>query len=122
MATLFEKLGGMEAIVSAADLFYEKVVADERTSRFFSGIDMELQSTKMVAFMAWAFGGPDEFKGRDLRVAHRDLVTKHGLNDTHFDVVAEHLKATLDELGIAPELTAQVLATVGGTRNEVLDR
>ena len=72
-------------------------------------------------FMAWAFGGPAEYKGRDLRTAHQGLLSR-GLNDTHFDAVAMHLKATLEELGITPDLVKEVLAVVETTRKDVLLR
>jgi hemoglobin len=83
---------------------------------------MEAQTKKQVAFMTWAFGGPAEYRGRDLRAAHANLVRDRGLTDSHFDAVAEHLQATLVELGVAPELITEVLSIVGGTRNDVLSR
>lgn len=121
-ATLYERLGGEAAIMAAVNLFYEKVLADEVTRPFFNEMDMMAQTTKQIAFMAHAFGGPEEFKGRDLRTAHAELVKTRGLSDVHFDAVAKHLEATLRELQIAPDLIAEVLAVVGGTRNEVLSR
>jgi len=120
--SLFERIGGLEAIMAAADLFYEKVMRDPLLARFFQGIDMKRQNRKMVAFMTWAFDGPTEYKGRDLRTAHRDLVKSHGLNDSHFDAVAIHLSETLKELGVAPALIDEALAIVATTRDEVLNR
>lgn len=51
--------------------------------------------------MVYAFGGAAEYKGKDLMAAHFHLVTKHGLNVDHFDMVAGHFQATLIDLGIA---------------------
>jgi hemoglobin len=118
---LFERIGGEAAVMAAVDLFYKKVMADELTRSYFSGLDMALQSRKQVAFMAWAFGGPEEYKGRDLREAHSPLV-KRGLSDIHFDAVARHLRGTLEELGVAPPLIEEALTIVASTRNEVLGR
>jgi hemoglobin len=119
---LFERLGGMEAIMAAVDIFYEKVLADELLADFFTGIDMDKQIKKQIAFMATAFNGPQEYKGRDMRAAHRHLVQSKGLNDAHFDAVAMHLKATLEELDVAPDLVDEALGIVASTRNEVLNR
>ena len=83
---------------------------------------MPAQSRKQVAFMSWALGGPAEYKGRDLRVAHSDLVKNRGLTDVHFDAVAGHLKTTLEELGVAPDLVGEALTIVAGTCREVLNR
>jgi hemoglobin len=122
VSSLYERLGGEAAVVAAVDLFYEKVLQDPLTAPFFDVLDMEAQTRKQVAFMTVAFGGPDEYKGRDLREAHAKLVREKGLDDAHFDRVAEHLVATLHELGIAQPLIDEVLGIVGGTRPEVLQR
>jgi hemoglobin len=120
--SLYEQLGGEAAVVAAVDLFYAKVLADERTKPFFEGLDMPAQIRKQVAFMTTAFGGPAHQRGRDLRSAHASLVKNKGLSDVHFDAVAEHLKATLTELGVTDALVGEALAIVATTRNEVLGR
>jgi hemoglobin len=120
--TLFERIGGEAAVVAAVDLFYDKVMADALTRPFFAGIDMPAQIKKQVAFMTMAFGGPDQYKGRDLKTAHAGLVKDHGLTDVHFDAVAGHLEATLVELGVEPGLIHEALTIVAGTRNQVLGR
>src|SRR5262245_64889813 len=118
--SLYQRLGGEAAVVAAADLFNEKVLADEITRPFFDGVDMDAQIRKMVAFMTWAFGGPAEYRGRDLRSSHAKLVREQGLNDMHFDVVAGLLRATLEELEVAPDLIDESLGIVATTRSEVL--
>jgi hemoglobin len=120
--SLYERIGGEAAVTAAVDLFYDKVMADERTRPFFSSIDMKAQIRKQRAFMTVAFGGPDEYRGRDMRVAHAALVRDKGLNDTHFDAVAEHLRDTLVELKVPTALITEVLTIVGGTRDQVLSR
>lgn len=119
--SLFERIGGEPAIMAAVDRFYHKVLADELTRPFFAELDMRAQTKKQVAFMAWAFGGPAEYRGRDLRSAHETLIAK-GLGDVHFDAVAGHLAATLRELGVNEELVAESLALVARLRSEVLNR
>lgn len=121
-ASLYERIGGEEAIMLAVDLFYAKVLADETTRPFFDGLDMQAQTRKQVAFMAWAFGGPKEFKGKDLRTAHAKLVADQGLSDVHFDAVATHLRATLEEMGVDEADIVEALATVSAVRDEVLGR
>jgi len=120
-ASLYERLGGEAAVLAAVELFYQKVMADALTRPFFEKLDMTAQTKKQIAFMTRAFGGPDMYKGRDLRESHAALVAK-GLNDVHFDAVARHLGDTLAELGVQADLIQEVLAIVGGTRREVLGR
>lgn len=119
MASLYERLGGEAAIMAAVDLFYQRVLADELTRPFFEGLNLEAQIQKQIAFMTWAFGGPAQYKGRDLRTAHAGLVKK-GLGEAHFQAVAKHLAETLSSLGISEELIKESLSIVGGTKGEVL--
>ena len=46
--TLYDKLGGPEALEMAVDLFYEKVLADERLKHFFEGTNMMRLVIKQV--------------------------------------------------------------------------
>ncbi|RLA18151.1 MAG: group 1 truncated hemoglobin [Gammaproteobacteria bacterium] len=119
--TLYEKLGGEAAVDAAVDIFYRKVLADDRINKFFDDVDMEKQAAKQKAFMTMAFGGPNNYTGTDMREGHAHLV-KRGLNDSHFDAVVENLGATLTELGVSDELIAEVVAVCEPTRNDVLGK
>ncbi len=57
-----------------------------------------------------------------MREAHEKLVVEKGLSDEHFDAVAGHLQATLNELGVGAELSGEVKAGAASTRNDVLNR
>ena len=121
MATIYEQIGGEPAMNAAVDIFYRKVLGDDRISGFFESTDMERQAAKQKAFLTMVFGGPNAYTGRDLRTAHAPMVAK-GLTDLHFDAVMEHLGATLVELGVPGELVAQMAATAETTRRDVLGR
>jgi hemoglobin len=119
--SLFEQLGGEAAVNAAVDIFYRKVLSDDRINRFFDGVDMEKQAAKQKAFLTMVFGGPHNYTGLDMRKGHAHLVEK-GLDDSHFDAVVENLAATLRELGVADELIGQVAAIAESTRADVLNR
>ena len=121
MSTLFEQLGGEAAVDAAVDIFYRKVLADDRINSFFEGVDMEKQAAKQKAFLTMAFGGPNNYTGKDMREGHAHLVAK-GLNDSHFDAVVENLGGVLKELGVADDLIGQVAAIAETTRNDVLGK
>ncbi|MBS1716089.1 MAG: group 1 truncated hemoglobin [Armatimonadetes bacterium] len=121
MSTLYEKLGGAAAVDAAVDKFYRRVLADDRISSFFEGVDMDKQAAKQKSFLTMAFGGPNNYTALDMKTGHAHLVEK-GLNDSHFDAVVEDLGATLKELGVSDELIAEVAATAETTREDVLGR
>jgi hemoglobin len=118
---LFEQLGGAAAVDAAVDIFYRKVLSDDRINGFFDGVDMDKQAGKQKAFLTMAFGGPHNYTGLDMRRGHAHLVER-GLNDSHFDAVIENLAATLKELGVKDELIARVAAIAESTRDDVLGR
>jgi hemoglobin len=120
-ASLYERIGGEAAVEAAVVGFYERVMSDGSLTPFFANVGMDAQIRKQIAFMTMAFGGPNRYTGRDLRVAHARLVAK-GLDDAHYDAVLEHLRDTLVELGVDEATTAQVLGLVGGMRADVLGR
>jgi hemoglobin len=119
--SLFDRIGGHAAMDAAVDLFYTKVIGDDWINHFFKTTDMKKQRAKQKAFLAMVFGGPNNYTGLDMRAAHKPMV-ENGLNDTHFDAVAGHLQSTLQELGVADDAVAEVMAIAGGARDDVLNR
>jgi hemoglobin len=119
--TLYDKIGGETAVDAAVDIFYRKVLSDDRINSFFETVDMDKQAAKQKAFLTMAFGGPNNYSGEDMRNGHAHLVER-GLNESHFDAVMEHLGATLTELNVPGELIAQAAAIAESTRNDVLGK
>lgn len=119
--SLYEKLGGADAVNAAVDIFYRKVLSDDRVSRFFEDVDMERQAQKQKAFLTMVFGGPNNYSGLDMREGHKHLV-KMGLDDSHVDAVIELLGATLQELGVGDADIGEVAAIANSVRDDVLDR
>ncbi len=119
--TLFEKIGGKGAVDAAVDIFYEKVLKDDRIRHFFDDVDMRRQRNKQKAFLTFAFGGAPNYSGKNLREAHKRLV-ENGLTDAHFDAVIENLGATLQELNVQDDLIQEAAAIALSTRDDVLNR
>lgn len=121
MASIYEQLGGAAAIDKAVDIFYRRMLSDDRVASFFDGIDMDRQAAKQKAFLTMVLGGPNQYTGKDMREGHKHLVSR-GLSDVHVDVVIEHLGATLRELGANADQIAQVAALANSVRDDVLSR
>jgi hemoglobin len=121
MSTIYEQIGGEDAVDAAVDAFYRKVLADDRVARFFDDVDMDRQAAKQKAFLTLVFGGPAQYSGQDMRRGHLHLVAR-GMDDSHVDAVIELLGETLSELGVKAELIQQVAAVANSVRDDVLDR
>lgn len=121
MSSIYEQLGGEAAIDAAVDLFYVKVLADERIKHFFEGVDMQKQARMQKGFLTFAFGGPNNYSGKGMAAAHKKLVL-NGLDDSHYDAVVENLGNTLKDLGIADDLIVQAAQVAESVREAVLGR
>lgn len=121
MSSLYEQIGGAGAVDAAVDIFYRKVLSDDRISSFFDDVDMDVQIAKQKSFLTYAFGGPVTYSGQNMRDGHKHLVER-GLNDSHVDAVIELLAGTLVELSVPKELIMQVGAIAESVRGQVLNR
>jgi len=121
MASLYERIGGQAAVSTAVDIFYRKVLMDDRINEFFDGVDMAQQINKQKGFLTLVFGGPNDYSGSDMREGHKHLVAR-GLNDSHVDVVIELLAETLKELGVADADVQQVAEIANSVRDDVVNR
>jgi hemoglobin len=115
--SLYDEIGGSAAVNAAVDLFYEKVLADDRVKEFFADVDMPGQKGKQRKFLAYAFGAPMKYDGKDMRSAHAHMK----LTEEHFSAVAEHLQATLEELNVSAELINQAMEIAASTHDDVLN-
>ena len=120
-SSLYEQLGGAPAVDAAVDVFYRKVLSDDRVSQFFEDVDMDRQIAKQKSFLTMVFGGPVAYTGKDMRTAHSHLVSR-GLNDSHVDAVIEILGESLREVGAPEPLIAKVAAIAESARADVLNR
>ncbi|PCI46486.1 MAG: group 1 truncated hemoglobin [Moraxellaceae bacterium] len=120
MASIYESLGGEPSINAAVDIFYQKVLEDDRVNYFFEGMDMNRQRNMQKAFLTFALGGPNNYTGKGMRIAHQKLVTERGLNESHFNAVIESLGATLQELDVPENLIAEAAATVISLKPDIL--
>jgi hemoglobin len=121
VATLYDELGGAPAVAATVEVFYRKMLMDDRVAHSFEDVEMERQVAKQQGFLTMVFGGPNHYTGKSMREGHRRLVAR-GLDDSDVDVVLEHLGDTLRELGVAEEKIAEVARLANSVRDDVLDR
>lgn len=97
--TLYDNLGGQQAIELVVDDFYKRVLADESVNHFFADTDMAKQRLHQTAFISYALGGSTQYKGRSMEIAHTGL----NLQPEHFEAIVKHLDEALAVHGVSPE-------------------
>ncbi len=119
--SLFERIGGQSAVNAAVDIFYRKMLTDDRVAYFFDDVDMDRQLIKQKGFLTMVFGGPNHYTGKNMRDGHAHLIQR-GLNDSHVDIVINHLADTLNELGVDQADIKEVASIANSVRDNVLGR
>jgi hemoglobin len=115
MDSLYERLGGNDAIGLVVDGFYQRVMADPELAPFFARTNLSAQRRHLAGFVAAATGGP-AYRGRSMWAAHQDLeIRQH-----HFDAVASHLVAELRFHGAGDALVAEVVAALAPLADQIV--
>jgi hemoglobin len=112
---LFRKLG-FAAVDKVVEHFYKRVLDDDELRPFFAHSDMQQLSRHQAAFLAMVLGGSNHHGGKSIRAAHEG----RGICDHHFDRVAGHLQAALENAGLVAPDVAQALTLVGSLRPDVV--
>ncbi|GDY31554.1 group I truncated hemoglobin [Gandjariella thermophila] len=113
----YDQIGGAPTIRAAVDAFYERVLKDPDLASYFTATNMPRLKRHQVQLLTTALGGPDEYQGRDLAVAHRG----RGITGQHYAKVAEHLAATLRDLGAPAEVVTAVSVTLDSLREQIVE-
>lgn len=85
--SLYDRVGGHEAMDVFLDRFSRKVLMDISVRQFFNDTNMVLQLQKQRDLLKLALGGVGSnhsYTADNLRQAHQHLLAK-GMNDAHFD-------------------------------------
>lgn len=118
MATLYEKLGGEDAINQVVDSFYEKILSDTETSPFFDGVDMEKQRQKQKNFIVFVTGGPKAYTGKNMKEAHSNMA----IANKDFDNVCNHLVNTLKEFNVGQTEITELANALEGFRGDIVNK
>ena len=124
---LFERLGGHKAVVAVIDDFVGRAAKDEKVNFFRKGTGHEWKPSPaevdrlkvlLVQFVEKNTGGPQVYEGRDMVTTHTGMK----ISNAEFDALAGDLKATLDQFKVPAKEQGELLAIVGSTRGDIVDK
>lgn len=116
MTTLYEKLGGKDAISAVVDNFYDRMLADETVAHFFANTDMEKQRRHQALFISYALGGPNQYSGESMAKVHAGM----NLQPEHFDTVVRHLAEALSDFQVSDADIKDVAEQLNKLRDDIL--
>lgn len=115
-STIYDRIGGADAISAAVDLFYRKVLGDDRVNPYFEGVNIGRLKAHQRAMITAVAGGPNSYEGRSMAEAHRGL----DITNEAFDIVVGHLVATLQELGVPQDEIDRMAPPVLELRSDIV--
>jgi hemoglobin len=118
--TLYERLGGYDAIAAVAGDLLPRLQADSGLARFWQhrgedGVAREKQL--LIDFLCSNAGGPLYYTGRDMKVSHRGMKISEG----DWAAFIGHLNATLAAFQVPPTERDQVVAFVQSTKADIVE-
>ncbi|WP_310621737.1 group I truncated hemoglobin [Flexibacterium corallicola] len=117
--TLYERLGGYDAVTAVVNNLLPRLQNDELLGRFWQnrgddGIAREKQL--LIDYLANAAGGPMYYTGRDMVATHKGM----GITDSDWSAFLGHLKATLSSFDVPQVEFHDVVAFITSLKDEVL--
>jgi hemoglobin len=119
--SLYQRLGGYDALAAVVDDFVGRLVADKQFDKFFVGHSVDskkrIRQHILDQFCA-ATGGPCIYTGRDMKTSHMGL----GITDADWDAAAKHLTASLDKFKVPEKEKGEVLAFVTTLKKDIVEK
>jgi hemoglobin len=119
--SLYQRLGGYDALAAVTDDFIGRLVTDSSLGRFFGGHGKNSQSRirqLVLDQLCAATGGPCVYIGRDMKTTHAGL----GVTQADWDKAVRLLVATLNKFSVPQKEQQEVLTTVSSLKGDIVER
>ena len=115
--TLYERLGGKDAITAVIDDFVARCAADSRINGKFARTDIARLKASLVDQVCEAAGGPCTYSGRDMHTTHEGMSVTGG----EFDALVADLVATLDHFSVPEAEKNELLGALAPMRSDIVE-
>jgi hemoglobin len=115
--SLYERLGGTDAITAVVKEFVATTGADPRISMFFTNADIPKLEQMMVDQICEATGGPCKYTGKSMKESHTGMKVR----GEHFEAFIDDLTKTLDKFKVPEREKGEVLAAFRSMQGDVVE-
>jgi hemoglobin len=117
--TLYERLGGYDAIVAVASDLLPRLQKDPQLGRFWAhrgedGVKREKQL--LIDFLCDNAGGPVYYRGRNMPLTHRGMA----ISESDWSVFLGYAAATLAKFEVAEADQSEVVAFVQSLKKDIV--
>ena len=119
--SLYERLGGYEAISAVVNDFAEKLFKDPQVGPFFKGMGTDTRKSfiqKNINLVCNVTGGPCKVLSRPAKTVHAGL----GITESDFNVVVNHLVDTLDKFKVPAKEKKELLDIIGTLKPDIVEQ
>ncbi len=116
--SLYQRLGGKDAITAVVEKFVGNVAADNRINKFFSSTDIPKLKGHLVDQVCEATGGPCKYTGRTMKATHAGM----SLTDADFNALVQDLVAALDHYKVGKTEKDELLGALGPMKKDIVER
>lgn len=116
--SLYERLGGIDAIRAVVDDFVANVAADKRINGFFAHTDIGRLKYNLVNQICQGTGGPCTYTGRSMKETHAGM----GVRDRDFNALVADLGKTLKKFKVPKRETNELVAILAPMRKDIVTR
>jgi len=125
--SLYDRLGGKDAITAVVGEFLSNVISDARINTYFKNTNAENLKTKLVSQICEATGGPCKYQGMDMKLAHTPANLKRAssgvhdkIGETEFNALVEDLTKALDKFNVPAAEKTELITALGGMKADIL--
>src|SRR5215467_12373034 len=118
--TLYERLGGYDAICAVANNLLPRLQADPQLARFWQnrGEDgLRREKQLLIDFLCSSAGGPLYYTGRDMKTSHKGMK----ISESDWRAFLGHVTATLEAFKVPQAERDQVVAFVQSTKSDIVE-
>src|SRR5436853_695981 len=115
--TLFDRLGGMDAITAVVQAFRDRVAKDDRINLKFARTDLARLTKMLLDQVCEATGGPCQYRGRSMKEAHAGMKVTHG----EFSALVDDLVATLKQFNVPGREQDELSGILGPRKSEIVE-
>lgn len=118
--SLYDRLGGVDAIKAVVKDFVEEQVAkdDRINAKFFSNADLPKLQEHLVNQICEATGGPCKYTGRTMKEAHAGM----GVDEASWGALVEDLKKSLAKFNVPEKEQGELIGALAGMHDDIVEK
>jgi hemoglobin len=115
--SLYERLGGVDAITAVVHAFDDRAAKDDRINQKFARTNLDRLAKEFVDQLCQDTGGPCTYTGLSMKKSHTNM----GVTSGEWDAFMEDLVATLEGFNVGKAEQEELLSGLRPMRADIVE-